>query len=215
MIIEDLATAVALASAAALALIYAVVFARSPPSWPKTAIKTWAVVALALGGIGFGAPGWVIGGLALGAVGDFCLSRSGLSAFLAGMAAFGLGHLVYAAGFYRPDGLSGALWLGAPIALLALSTELWLAPHTGSLRWPVRAYVVIITAMALAALTLGATGGIVIVGALLFLVSDLLLALDLFVLADGASRLRPVLQVTLWVAYWGGQALILLGSLSV
>ncbi len=213
MIVEDLATAVALAGAAALALIYAAVFARSLPSWPKTVIKTGSVMALALGGIGLGAPGWVIGGLTLGALGDFCLSRSGLTAFLAGMAAFGLGHLVYAAGFFRPDGLSAGLWLGAPIIGLALSTELWLAPHTGALQWPVRGYVMIMTVMALAALTLGENGGIALLGVLLFLFSDLLLALDLFVLADGVSRLRPVLQVTLWAAYWGGQALILMGSL--
>ena len=39
-------------------------------------------------------------GLALGALGDFALSRRGQAAFLAGMAAFALGHLAYAAAFW-------------------------------------------------------------------------------------------------------------------
>ena len=131
MVFWDLLTAAALAAAAVLALIYAVAFARPGSSWAKTLIKTGSVAALALAGLGFGAPGWVIGGLALGALGDCCLSRPNRAAFLAGVAAFGLGHLVYAAGFFRPEGLQAGLFLGAPIIGLALSTEFWLAPHTG------------------------------------------------------------------------------------
>ena len=70
-----------------------------------------------------------------------------------------------------------------------------------------RAYVVIITAMALAALTLRADQTATAVGAGLFVLSDLLLAVHLFVAP------RRWLAYALWPAYWLGQTYILLGSL--
>ena len=69
----------------------------------------------------------------------------------------------------------------------------------------------VITLMALAALTLPPGARPALLGALLFLASDLLLALDLFVVRrEGVKRL---LGPVLWAAYWGGQALILWGML--
>lgn len=86
-------------------------------------------------------------GLAFGALGDFTLTRRRKTAFLLGMAAFAAGHLAYSAAFWLraqtltdtlpPAALSG-LSLAALIALalLVLSTEIWLAPRTGSPHWP-------------------------------------------------------------------------------
>jgi uncharacterized membrane protein YhhN len=65
--------------------------------------------------------------------------------------------------------------------------------------------------MTLAALALPAPRWPALLGALLFLVSDLLLALDLFVLPDG--RLKRAIGRALWAAYWSGQALILWGMM--
>ena len=48
-------------------------------------------------------------------------------------------------------------------------------------------------------------------GAALFVASDLLLALRLFVAQDAQAQRR--LSLLLWPAYWGGQALILLGAI--
>lgn len=195
-----------LAVALALALAYGAIWADAPPSWPKSLCKTLSVALLALAAAMMGAPGLVVAGLALGAFGDLCLSRPGQGMFLVGMGAFGVGHLAYALQFWGMGGPLSPLWL-AGLGALALSTELWLAPRTGALRWPVRAYVGVIALMALAASTLGLT--LTAAGAFLFLLSDLLLSLDLFVLPSNASR--PALRRTLWAAYWGGQALILLG----
>ncbi len=101
--------------------------------------------------------------------------------------------------------LTGAPWLlVAGLALSALgdfalflvllantvATEFWLAPHTGSLRWPVRFYVLVITAMGLSALTLPL--GLAPLGAALFIVSDTLLAIDLFRLKPGDPRRTAV-----------------------
>ncbi|WP_413872934.1 lysoplasmalogenase family protein [Albidovulum sp.] len=196
------------AAGAALALLYGAVFAGGPPGAAKSAVKTGSVVALALAGVAAGAPGLVVAGLALGAAGDFFLSRAGTVAFLAGMAAFAAGHLAYGAAFLNP-GVSPPAFPALALAALGLSTEVWLAPRTGALRWPVRGYVAVITLMALAALTLPAPRWPALLGALLFLLSDLLLALELFVLSGGGPK-RLAGRV-LWAAYWSGQALILWG----
>lgn len=192
----------------ALAVVYGASYAGAAVSAAKSTVKTGAVAVLALAALAAGAPGPVALGLALGALGDLFLSRPGTRAFLAGMAAFAAGHLAYAAEFLAPGGWPPLL-PAAGLLVLALSTEAWLAPRTGALRWPVRGYVAVITLMAFAALTLPEGRGLALAGALLFLLSDLLLALDLFVLAEG-----PLKQVTaraLWAAYWTGQALILWG----
>lgn len=203
--------------ALALATLYGQYFAGAGISGAKSAVKTGAVAALALAGWLGGAPVAIVLGLALGAAGDFCLSRAdetalGERAFLAGMAAFGGGHLAYVWAFARA--FEGVGWVVA-LALLALvlSTEFWLAPRTGKLRWPVRAYVLIISAMAFAALGLPAAWWASRLGALLFVASDLMLALEMFVLPDGHGA-RPPLQRALWAAYFGGQALILWGALA-
>ena len=49
-------------------------------------------------------------------------------------------------------------------------------------------------------------------GVVLFVTSDLILALGLFVARDAAAR--TLAGQVLWPLYWGGQVLILLGVLS-
>ncbi|MEZ5912591.1 MAG: lysoplasmalogenase family protein [Paracoccaceae bacterium] len=83
----------------------------------------------------------IVAGLVLGALGDFLLSRPGTTAFVAGMAVFGLGLSGLASVAAAPDRLAPYPWIAVAVPLLALSTERWLAPHTGALRWPVRGYV--------------------------------------------------------------------------
>lgn len=155
-------------------------------------------------------------GLALGALGDFALSRPGKPAFLAGMAFFAAGHLMYADAFRGADG-GLTLWQGTGLlGLLALLilTGIWLGPRTGALRLPVRGYVVVIALMAAAAATLppGDGRGVIWGGVGLFVLSDLLLALRLF--AVTAPPWQRALSRVLWPAYALGQALILLGSLT-
>ena len=166
--------------AAALAIVYLIRFAaRDEVSWARTAVKTLSVALLALAAAGSSAPAAIIAGLTLGAVGDFCLSRPGERAFLAGVAAFALGHLAYAAVFLWQSPLPVPHPWPAALALVALgvSTEFWLAPHAGALRGAVRLYVAVILVMALAALTLPSERGLAVAGAGLFVLSDLLLAL--------------------------------------
>ncbi len=197
-----------LVAAVGLALAYGWWWVAAAPGLLRTGLKTGAGLALALAAPGLGAAPAVVVGLALGALGDFFLSRAGQAAFLAGMAAFAAGHLAYGWAFLQP-GLS--VPMAAAALALALSTEVWLAPHARALHWPVRGYVLVISAMAYAALSLGVTAPLVTVGAALFLGSDMLLAIDRFVLA-GDLRPRLGLKRLVWACYWAGQALILWGS---
>lgn len=209
------------------AVVYGLRFAtREEKGWLGAAVKTastgFLALAVVLAAAGGGAWFWLVPlGLALGALGDLCLALKGERLFLAGVGAFGLGHLAYAGGFLLRsgalgfDGVSGAegLVLAVLLALL-VSTEVWLAPRTGGLRGPVRGYVALIGLMGVAAVLLpDAPGqGVLRAGAALFILSDLMLAVEMFVARD--PRLRRGLALALWPAYWGGQALIAWGALA-
>lgn len=211
-----------LALAALAALAYQLAFAgrtEGSHSWRGTAVKTLSTALLALAGIAGQAPGLIVAGLALGSAGDLALSRPGTRAFLAGMAAFALGHLAYVVAFVSRSLELGGLAFGPGrvallglLAVLLLSTEFWLAPRTGALRWPVRGYGLIIGAMAAAVILLPENPGdrVLQAGAALFLLSDTLLAIRLFV-ARGEPA-KQALGYAVWPAYWAGQALILWGS---
>lgn len=205
--------------AAVAALWFWVAHAGRGESAAASAVKTASTAALAAAGIVAGAPAGIVAGLALGAAGDFALSRPGTRWFLAGMVAFAAGHLGYAAAFLAGFGPVAAPGPGgwvvlAVVAVLVGSTEVWLAPHTGHLRVPVRLYGLVIGAMTAAAVLLpeGAGQARMQAGAALFLLSDLMLALRLFRLREAGARM--VASRLLWPAYWGGQALILWGALA-
>jgi uncharacterized membrane protein YhhN len=197
------------------AVAYGVVFATRPvKGLPGALVKTTAVGALALLALVLGLPLLVVAGLALGAFGDFALARPGEKWFLAGMAAFAAGHLAYViqmAGLPQVPG--PALWVWLPVGVLTLWALTWLAPKAGALRWPVSGYALIIGAMLGFALILAPGAETLKAGAVLFVLSDLLLSFRLFVVKDpGATR---ALDLALWPAYWGGQALILWGFVQV
>lgn len=184
----------------------------------KTASTGLLAVALAVlpGGDGF----WLVPlGLGFGAAGDLCLARRGERFFLAGVGAFGLGHLAYSFGLLQRsqvigfDGMSSGEWVALAVLLALLaSTEVWLSRRTGSLRWPVRIYVGLIGLMGAAAIMVPTVPGQAALraGAALFIVSDLLLAIQLFVVRDAGWRRGY--SLILWPVYWAGQALIAWGA---
>lgn len=189
------------------ALAYWAVCTRKDHRAVDTALKTGSTALLAVAGLLAGAPLLVVLGLALGSLGDLLLSRPGQPAFLGGMAAFATGHLAYLIHFLlfaqNLPPLPAALML-----VLALSTEYWLIPHTGALRYPVRGYVAIITAMAMGAMAMAPGHGWMQLGAGLFVLSDLLLAVTIFIAP------RAWLERLLWPVYWLAQAFIMFGALA-
>lgn len=213
-------SAVLAVAALAAALVYWLRYCtRDDPGLAGAAVKaasTALLAAILWTAVALGQGLWPIAlGLTLGALGDWFLARRGQAAFLAGMAAFAAGHLLYAGGLLARSaelGLDG--WTSAEIvaagilACLLASSPFWLLPRTGALRVPVAGYVAMIGLMGLAAILLPAhpgQGGVRL-GAALFILSDLLLALRLFVVQTPARQ--ALLSRLLWPAYWAGQALI-------
>lgn len=96
-------------------------------------------------------------------------------------------------------------------ALLAGSTVFWLLPHTGALRGPVIGYVGVISLMGVSAWSVvaslgGVLGGLIALGAGLFISSDIVLSLQLFRWQSGR---RLVALAVLLPYFWGQLALVL------
>jgi len=142
----------------------------------------------------------LLAGLVLAFVGDACLLSARQGPFLAGLGAFLLAHVAYAAAFARVS--SPAPWVVAPLAAAAIGILRWLWPHLGPMRPAVVVYCAAISTMLW--LALGAPNAGVRVGALLFYLSDLSVARDRFVAAERRNLLlgHPL--------YFAGQYLIAL-----
>jgi len=203
----------------ASALVYGIWGCHQPASWWRSFVKTLAVAGLCLIAFLAGGPILLVVGLAFCALGDLLLSRETDSGFLAGMAAFFAGHMAYVALFFASGegwALIGARW---PVAVIFLAYAAlfyrYLYPGLGQFRVPVAAYSGAIALMGVAALTQPVTlaGIVVLVGALSFIISDSVLAIDKFRLPpnSGFHRAAPYL---VWATYWAAQALIVYGVIA-
>lgn len=194
-----------------LAMIY-LPMTEDRTSWHRSVIKGLPLVFFATAAWVVGSPAFLVAGLALSAMGDFALSRIGQSAFLYGLSAFALAHLLYTIHFLTSA--DAALWeafiTNAPMAIFlvayGLLAEIWLIPYTMQMRWPVRIYIALITLMGLAALT--QPMGMLFVGVGFFIASDTLLAFQLFRMEE-ENPLIGRLGWAVWISYVAGQALIM------
>lgn len=178
------------------------------PSLGKSVIKTIAVAGLALAAFWLEAPLLLIAALSLGAAGDYLLSHAGERAFFAGLGAFALSHLAYAALFVSHGAALKFDTATLGIGLFALVVGYVLFRHAGALRWPVAVYVCIIAVMGMLAVDLRLLfiwGGI---AAALFIISDAVLGLELFVLPQH-GRLSQITPFVVWAFYWVAQFLFL------
>lgn len=122
----------------------------------------------------------LLSGLVLSFLGDAFLIGETRQAFLSGLAAFLLAHLAYIAAFVV-NGVN-LRWLvvaALPVVGIAIGIGMWLAPHTPpELSLPVRLYTIVISGMVVAAVGTRGKGGsvLILVGALLFFMSDLSVA---------------------------------------
>jgi uncharacterized membrane protein YhhN len=170
------------------------------------ASSAFVAVALALGATGSGYGRWVLAALLLGWLGDAALLSRHPRAFLAGLGAFLLSHLCFAAAFLG-GAVSGGAMAVAALGALALGGVVLrrLGPHVpAGFRWPVRAYVGVILAMCIAAAGHASASGrwAVLAGALLFATSDLAVARDRFVQPGFVNKLWG------WPTYFGAQLLL-------
>jgi uncharacterized membrane protein YhhN len=156
------------------------------------ASATFVVAALVGGALGRPWSAVLFAGLCLAAMGDVLLLSRTKRTFLAGLAAFLLGHVAYAAAFVVAGvDLTWAAGAAIPLAGAAALALRWLSPHVEPrMRAPVLAYVVVITVMvALAAAAAKRSGEwLLLVGAFGFYLSDLSVARDRFVQRAFANR---------------------------
>lgn len=185
---DSKATSIALKMTPALAMAVEVFRQRRQTAWPLVAALT------------------------LHAIGDGLLNL-GSEYLLAGMAAFFLGHLGYIAAFLphryplaqlpvRRRAAIAALTL----AMISLTVYIW-PMLRGPLAIASPIYSLALTAMAVAAILGRWQGPWVVAGALLFVISDVVLGLKLFA---GQETLAPVI----WPAYAAAQILMPLGYLA-
>lgn len=183
-------------------------------------VPAWAIAAKALAVLPLGAlalsrradAGPLLGvALLVHSCGDLLLE---VAPFLVAVAAFGVGHLLYAAMFARSrrpweEVAGGAkLALGALALALGLLLPAILAAAPEELRLPVGIYALVLGTMAALAQVTGRGQPWVAAGALAYVASDALLGLHLF------GSPVPGGRALVWPLYWGGQAAIALGWLA-
>lgn len=139
----------------------------------------------------------ILAGLIWGLAGDVCLAVPGKNTFRAGLVAFLLGHILYIVAFM---GLIDSKQWFTPahlvIAAVSIGIFMWLRPHLGKMLIPVALYIIVISVMLAAAwvvlfnTSVNRTGGwSVLIGALCFYLSDILVARDRFVAPQFVNRL--------------------------
>ena len=202
---------------------------KSHPDWARLVLYAGAIIALShlanewvKAPMPYG-PAWKCAGIVLlglyalmrgawlpalgfffSAIGDVALE---LPNMVAGMAAFGLAHICYGAAFARVMRRDGVLWKAWPLAavVLAISIELgvWLAPGMAELLGPALGYQVIISSMVILAL-MSRAPMIAKIGAVVFMASDTLIAVDLF-------RQVAVPPGSVWITYAAAQIMLAIG----
>ncbi|KAK2601786.1 hypothetical protein QQS21_004670 [Conoideocrella luteorostrata] len=189
---------------------------RSEPSLSRMTFKTIATTLLALFAATQGHYWQLVTALVLGSLGDAFLAWPGDEAFLRGLSSFLIAHLFYVSLFARiGNGLefvltnSHRLGLAGGVLLLTPVMSSTLIPKVASaLKVPIAVYSVVILTMVLAVLTVD--NDQVVLGAVLFAISDSVLAADEFLMPKD-SKSRGLMQYIVWIFYYSGQLLITAG----
>jgi uncharacterized membrane protein YhhN len=147
--------------------------------------------------------------LLFSALGDALLGFDAAQLFVPALASFLVTHLLYAALFVTTGKLRfvvlsqwrRVLWVLVPLFAIGYTLLLW--PTLANLAVPVAGYIAAI--MAMTVLSLRMPGAVVPTGAVLFMLSDSLIALDKFLWQ--ASWISPMI----WITYAAAQLLIACG----
>jgi uncharacterized membrane protein YhhN len=150
--------------------------------------------------------------LVFSTLGDVFLDLDPEGLFLKGLLAFLVAHFIYILLFVRnwqrplrPKGWQ--LVLAAAVLIHSLLLAQWLSPDLGRVAGPVMLYVCVITVMVVASILAGFSRPWVCSGAILFLISDSLIA---------ASKFKtpvPMRGYLVWATYYLGQYGIAVGFL--
>ena len=210
---------IALGALSLLAAIAYQLIEHRPPSALRTGLKTASIgllVPLPLLATGAG-PALPLLLLAaaffFSALGDLFLALKGDARnFPRGLGAFLASHLFYIAVMLpvasAPETLAQKA-ISLAVGLGAIALYLTLAPTLGKLKLPVGAYLVAIVVMALSALAIPEGAPLLGLGAVLFVISDSVIAFDKF------RTPVPYRGLIVWVTYYLGQALMALSLLAL
>ena len=179
---------------------------QAPYPW-NAVIKTTGIACLAL--YAFSCRRMVLGtALAFGAAGDAFLAMQPQQTEL-GIIAFGIGHLGFIVLFAvllankGTRGIPGYL-AALALAIVGIGLVIWLQPYFGDVRIPATIYNAIIIVMAMLAV-IGRGPALAIIGAILFVASDGVLAARMF--AGMLEWSGPLA----WALYYSGQACLAIG----
>ena len=199
------------------------------PMWARLAssltlaVAGWSWYAAAHGTINEYFALLIAAGMTLGALGDLLLSRwiGGRQQMMPGMIAFALGHVAYVAagllygnfhGLAAPAPRYGTLAAGWVVGLVGWYLVARRGLRPTALHWATLAYCLLLASTAGAALGLVIQDGRLwpfALGALLFLLSDLLVAARMFRPAATQNGYGPLATDDLiWLTYGPGQMLI-------
>jgi len=190
-------------------------------TWPALAgrmassVVLVAAAALAWRLAGSRLTAWILAGITFGTLGD--LTNAGLlpGGTLAGMGAFGIGHVCYISGMlgalgerraaFSPTAAAVAAWLIAGVLGWYGVVQTALPLGMEALVWPALGYTLLLSATAGFATALALADPacrLLAAGAALFLLSDLILAVVLF------RGPFPQNTLAVWIPYGAGQMLI-------
>ena len=160
----------------------------------------------------------ILSGLIACAAGDLLLLKQGTKRlFLAGMAAFAGGHILFAQAFYRlhtavnPDGYDGIISpgvIGVALAAICGFSALHICKQAQiNMRGPIVIYAVLIWAMI--AIAVFTQSPLLILAAVMFAVSDFFVGRDRFITQ------KPWHAFAITPLYFGAQALFALSAANV
>ncbi|WP_066960334.1 lysoplasmalogenase [Microbulbifer sp. Q7] len=145
--------------------------------------------------------------LALSATGDVLLAVPFDNHFVFGLGAFLLAQLTYAGNFLRAAEFGSRHFAlrGIAVVVAALFLAGQVLPGAGALAMPVAFYIIAIVVMALSAAAHRSGSSLLFAGAVTFMVSDALIAINRFV--------DPIPLAGTWImlTYYGAQALLVIG----
>jgi len=193
-------------------LLFAVAFLISLPfkpyagSWVIKEIPDIALALFALASV-TGLRGKLLFlALLLSAGGGVVLEVAGGTHFVLGLALFLLAHITYIATFSMEFGpRKSRLPVAILLALYSVAIALFLRPGLGAMALPVYCYIAAITTMGILAALRKPAGSFVLCGAILFMLSDSLIAVNKF------RTPIPAEDYLVMITYYAAQFLIVWG----
>ncbi|MFA7691610.1 MAG: lysoplasmalogenase [Candidatus Hydrogenedentales bacterium] len=123
--------------------------------------------------------------------GDLFLISKSSAIFMVGLVAFFLAHVVYCAAFFYVGAALLEIMIAAGLLLIPAAILVhWLYPYLGSMRWPVFAYIAVISLMTAVAASAAYSSGryLIILGAICFYCSDIFVARERFVVEQKTNQ---------------------------